>query len=223
MNKSMKKIGVLCLICVCFCLSAMTVCAANVYISKYLRYTVEDSSVTIVGYNGSESEVTIPARIAGNPVNTIAEGAFADCTTVEKVSLPDTIMTIEEGAFAPGQEIVYSSSLNGSQTTEDEQGSEDNSNNNQATTPSVPGNATENTTTDKAEESQNVGDVDEGEIIMGEEDGLEQEMQADMDKNEDVQKRRANNKIWAYAIVLALVIVAVAGIFIGVKKTKNRR
>ena len=76
------------------------------YIHGFFRYTVEDNSVTITAYTGRESVVTVPAMIAGNPVNTIAPGAF-DGTGVTTVILPDTIMSAENGAFGTGQSVVY--------------------------------------------------------------------------------------------------------------------
>lgn len=86
-----------------------TAYASQVYTEGYFKYTVEDDSVSICEYYGKESEVTVPSMIAGNPVSTIAKGAFSDNSYVEKVNLPDTIMTIEEGAFAIGISIVYDS------------------------------------------------------------------------------------------------------------------
>ena len=84
-----------------------TAFASEVYSNGYFRYTVEDYSVTIISYTGTENEVTVPTMIAGNPVNVIAEGAFARNTNVKKVNLPDTIMSIEEGAFGDGQSVSY--------------------------------------------------------------------------------------------------------------------
>ena len=81
----------------------------KVYVNDYFQYTVADESVTIVSYYGKDSEVTVPAMIAGNPVNTIATGAFSGNDTVTKVNLPDTIMTIEEKAFSGSQTVVYNS------------------------------------------------------------------------------------------------------------------
>ena len=86
-----------------------TALASSNYTEGYFAYQIEDDSVTICGYFGKESEVTVPAMIVGNPVSKIAKGAFADNTTVQKVNLPDTIMTIEEGAFASGISVVYNS------------------------------------------------------------------------------------------------------------------
>lgn len=79
---------------------------AETYQHGYLRYEVVDQSVTITGYAGREETVTVPAMIAGNPVNTIANGAFLDAYTVEAVYLPDTVTSVEQGAFAPGQAVV---------------------------------------------------------------------------------------------------------------------
>ena len=76
-------------------------------IHGFFRYTVEEQSVTITAYTGKEEEVTVPAMIGGNPVNTIAAGAFANNGYVKTVYLPDTIMTVEEGAFSEGQKAVF--------------------------------------------------------------------------------------------------------------------
>lgn len=83
--------------------------ASQVYTEGYFEYQVEDDSVTICGYFGHESEVTVPSMIAGNPVSKIAKGSFDDNTTVKTVNLPDTIMNIEEGAFAQGISVIYDS------------------------------------------------------------------------------------------------------------------
>ena len=92
---------------ICISLSLSNFVYAD-YIYGYLRYIVEDESVIITGYYGDESVVTVPAMIGGNPVNTIASGAFAG-SGVTAVYLPDTIMSVEGGAFGPGQAVVYNS------------------------------------------------------------------------------------------------------------------
>ena len=87
---------------------SMTVFAdGDEYIHGYFRYQVGDQSVTITSYTGKEETVTIPAMIGGNPVNTIASGAFADNDAVKEVHLPDTIMSVEDGAFHAGQTVIY--------------------------------------------------------------------------------------------------------------------
>ena len=80
---------------------------AETYAHGYLRYEVADQSVTITGYEGREEAVTVPAMIGGNPVNAIAAGAFADASTVVAVYLPDTVTSVEQGAFGVGQAVVF--------------------------------------------------------------------------------------------------------------------
>ena len=92
-----------------FFLVTMTAFAV-VYSEGPLYYTVEDESITITGYFGRDSEVTVPAMIAGIPVNTIGAGAFIG-TAAKRVNLPDSIMTVEEGAVAADVTLVYRSNL----------------------------------------------------------------------------------------------------------------
>ena len=85
--------------------------ADTVYTEGALNYTIADESITITDYFGKDAEVTVPASIAGTPVNTIAAGAFAHNDSVKKVNLPDTITTVEEGAFVAGITVNYQSNV----------------------------------------------------------------------------------------------------------------
>lgn len=96
-----------------------TALAATVYTEGALRYTIADESITITGYFGKDAAVTVPASIAGIPVNTIAKGAFTDNDNVKTVDLPDTITAVEEGAFASGITVNYNSNVNGGNTPGD--------------------------------------------------------------------------------------------------------
>ena len=49
--------------------------ASTVYTEGALYYTIADESITITGYFGRDEVVTVPASIAGIPVNTIAKPA----------------------------------------------------------------------------------------------------------------------------------------------------
>ena len=60
----------------------------------------QPNSVTILGYNGSATAISIPETIDGLPVTTIAEGAFQSCTTLTQVTLPSSLTTIGANAFA---------------------------------------------------------------------------------------------------------------------------
>lgn len=91
--------------------------ADTVYTEGALNYTIADESITVTNYFGKDAEVTVPASIAGTPVNTIAKGAFAHNDSVKKVNLPDTITTVEEGAFAAGITVNYRSNVAGGGTS----------------------------------------------------------------------------------------------------------
>ena len=96
-----------------------TALAATVYTEGALHYTIADESITITGYFGKDAAVTVPASIAGIPVNTIAKGAFTDNANVKTVDLPDTITAVEEGAFASGITVNYNSNVNGGSKPDD--------------------------------------------------------------------------------------------------------
>ena len=93
--------------------------AATVYTEGALHYTIADESITITSYFGKDAAVTVPASIAGIPVNTIAKGAFTGNDNVKTVDLPDTITAVEEGAFASGITVNYNSNVNGGNTPDD--------------------------------------------------------------------------------------------------------
>jgi PKD repeat protein len=62
-------------------------------------YTSDGSSITITEYTGSDGTVIIPAEIEGLPVTTIGAGAFADCSGLTTLSIPDSVTTIGTRAF----------------------------------------------------------------------------------------------------------------------------
>lgn len=88
---------------------SLTAFASDIYTEGYFKYQVEEESVIICGYFGSEAEVTVPSVIAGLPVSKIGKGAFMECPNVKTVNLPDTIMEIENEAIARGIQVVYNS------------------------------------------------------------------------------------------------------------------
>lgn len=108
--KKFMKVLMSCLV-TCMVAQPLYAYASTVYTEGYLKYVLEDESISICGYFGSEKEVIIPSSIAGYPVSKIAKGAFIDSKTVEKLILPDTIMNIEEGAIAQGMTVVYDGNI----------------------------------------------------------------------------------------------------------------
>lgn len=60
------------------------------------QFVVKDGMIT--GYTGSDKEVIIPAKVGSVSVRGLA-GTFFNNTTVERVILPDTIVTIGDDTF----------------------------------------------------------------------------------------------------------------------------
>jgi len=78
-----------------------------IYSQGYLLYQLSDGGIVIVGYVGDdEEEVVVPNFLAGYPVSVIAAGAFEDAEYLKVIYLPDTIMSIEEGAIPAGISVV---------------------------------------------------------------------------------------------------------------------
>lgn len=66
---------------------------------KGFVYQKNGKNVTITDYTGTESEVTIPSKIAGKKVTIIGNKTFKDNHNIKKVIMPDTVKKIEYAAF----------------------------------------------------------------------------------------------------------------------------
>ena len=55
--------------------------------------------MTVTGYQGSASAVTVRETVGGETVTVIAENAFAGKTSITTIDLPDTIVSIADSAF----------------------------------------------------------------------------------------------------------------------------
>ena len=67
--------------------------AEREYLSGYVQgfeYLIENETVTITGYTGSETELNIPAEIEGLTVTAIGEYAFLMNSDITSVVLPDS-------------------------------------------------------------------------------------------------------------------------------------
>ncbi|AKB29104.1 Chitin binding protein [Methanosarcina siciliae T4/M] len=62
-------------------------------------YTSDGTSVTITGYSGPDSNMTIPGEIDGLPVTTIGDSACKGLTSLTSVVIPDNVTTIDDSAF----------------------------------------------------------------------------------------------------------------------------
>ncbi len=63
------------------------------------QYSTKDGKITITAYVGEEKVVTLPEEIGGCPVTHIADTAFENNKTVEKVILPTQLQSIGWFAF----------------------------------------------------------------------------------------------------------------------------
>lgn len=108
MKHSKRRFINLCIYIVCLITISIpiTVFSANIYSEGDFHYQLDGDYITITEYFGRDSEVTVPSMIAGYPVAKIAEGAFIG-TSVKKLYLPDTIMTIESQAIDKDISVVY--------------------------------------------------------------------------------------------------------------------
>jgi len=64
-----------------------------------LIYTVTDGIGAITGFQGEPTDVTVPATVAGYPVQAIAEKAFYECDSLTSVTVPGGVKLIGSSAF----------------------------------------------------------------------------------------------------------------------------
>jgi len=64
-----------------------------------LKYEIKDGTVTITGCDERVSgALTIPATVEGKPVASLGDFAFAGCTSLTSITIPDSVTSI--GGFA---------------------------------------------------------------------------------------------------------------------------
>ena len=64
-----------------------------------LVYEIVGDAVTITGYTGTATELTIPDTIEGYPVTCIGSYAFNDNSSLTQVTIPDSVTSIDSWAF----------------------------------------------------------------------------------------------------------------------------
>ena len=88
------------LIIVCLVLVCSAAYAATEYTDGDYTYVLSGKNATITAYSGAgEGELAIPSSLGGHTVTAIYVEAFADCTKLTKVTVPDTVTSIAVGAF----------------------------------------------------------------------------------------------------------------------------
>lgn len=72
-----------------------------------LAYIRDSDHIVITGFTNKIASVTIPSDIDGIPVTEIGENAFADCTLLEEIYVPDSVSVIGEFAFNNCTNLSY--------------------------------------------------------------------------------------------------------------------
>lgn len=100
-RRRMPWIAVLCVILFCMLFFGKAVHAEEDerYSFGHFYYHSHEGYVSICGYLGRETEVSIPSSISGKPVSEIESGAFKDCNTIEVITVPDTVVLVYEDSF----------------------------------------------------------------------------------------------------------------------------
>ena len=113
MNKS-KLLALICAltIAVCTCAFPLSVSAVSVAAlsggeedetieeNGFTFKTNIDGGLVLYEYSVEDAEVTIPSSVKGKNVESIGARAFFNNLSLEKVTIPDTVKRIEDGAFA---------------------------------------------------------------------------------------------------------------------------
>lgn len=73
---------------------------ANQFRYKNIIYDQFDNKITLLKYRGTDAEVSIPKALNKVPVTKLEKRAFAENNYIEEITLPSTISTISEEAFA---------------------------------------------------------------------------------------------------------------------------
>ena len=102
MRTKVKKLTSV-ILAVVMMLGILTIAPLTVSAATYgdFEYTLEDDyTCTITKYNGSAANVTIPSEIDGYKVLSIGNYAFYNCTSMESVTVSNSIGYIGLGAFS---------------------------------------------------------------------------------------------------------------------------
>ncbi len=81
-------------------MSALCVICAEAGILEDYDYSyLDDGTVEIIGYTGTDTDLVIPSEIDGFTVTRIGDSAFAFNSSVSTVTIPDTVTSIGKEAF----------------------------------------------------------------------------------------------------------------------------
>lgn len=70
-------------------------------------FAFDSQTGTITGWNGTDAQLTIPGSIGGVPVTAIATNAFAGKDTLDTVTFPPGVVTLQKNAFTDCANLSY--------------------------------------------------------------------------------------------------------------------
>ena len=62
-------------------------------------YKLLNGAYTVIGYEGSDTEIVIPSSVGGAPVTAIADSAFKGNQKITSITVPDSVTSIGDSAF----------------------------------------------------------------------------------------------------------------------------
>ena len=81
-------------------LAALLLLCVSTAVQAQFLFVTNNGALTITGYTGPGGDVVIPSYTNGLPVTSIADSAFAWCTTITNVVVADTVTNLGPDAFA---------------------------------------------------------------------------------------------------------------------------
>jgi hypothetical protein len=99
-------VGVVALACA-IAAPGFSAATASAAVQGDVSYSLADDQVTITGCDGAcPASLTIPSSIEGSPVTKIGSHAFYFQTTLNSITLPDSITSIGDNAFAAAEGLT---------------------------------------------------------------------------------------------------------------------
>lgn len=95
----MKKVITIALVLSMLSVLFIAPMSASAAVSGDFTYEITDGKATVTGYTGSEANLTIPAELGGCPVTKIGDRAFLSNSTIQIVTLPDSVEELGVSAF----------------------------------------------------------------------------------------------------------------------------
>lgn len=102
-----RKISTICVITSVVLVIVLVVSLLVYSLKQRVKPDFEDRGTyyAVVGYSGFGANCIIPKEYEGKPVTVIAQDAFRECKTLEYVSLPEGLISIDKNAFANCYEL----------------------------------------------------------------------------------------------------------------------